>query len=115
MPIYEYQCGACGHRLEAMQKMADAPLTDCPACNSQSLSKLISAVGFRLGGSGWYETDFKSGGKRNLAEKESGKAGESKAGDSKAGDSKRSDSKSEKAAAPTPAGGTSKGSCTSCA
>ena len=82
MPIYEYQCGACGHRLEAMQKMADAPLTDCPACDSESLSKLISAVGFRLGGSGWYETDFKSSGKRNLAEKDSG-GGSSKASDSK--------------------------------
>ena len=104
MPIYEYQCSACGHRMEAMQKMADAPLTDCPACSSQSLSKLISAVGFRLGGSGWYETDFKSAGKRNLAEKDSSNG---------AAAGKATESKSEPAA--TPACSTSKGSCPTCA
>lgn len=67
MPIYEYRCDACGHELEAMQKMADAALTDCPACNKSALKKLISAAGFRLKGGGWYETDFKSGGKKNVA------------------------------------------------
>ena len=61
MPIYEYRCDACGHSLEALQKMSDAPLTECPACQQPALSKLISAAGFRLSGSGWYETDFKSG------------------------------------------------------
>lgn len=69
MPIYEYRCGACGHQLEALQKMTDDALTDCPACQQPALSKLISAAGFRLSGSGWYETDFKSGGKKNLKEK----------------------------------------------
>jgi len=73
MPIYEYECGSCGHRLEAMQKLADAPLTDCPDCNKPSLNKLISAVGFRLSGGGWYETDFKSDNKRNLVESDKAK------------------------------------------
>ena len=68
MPIYEYKCGACGHELEAMQKMSDAVLTDCPECGKPQLKKLISAVGFRLGGSGWYETDFKTGNKKNIKE-----------------------------------------------
>lgn len=69
MPIYEYRCGACGHQLEALQKMTDDALTDCPACQQPALRKLISAAGFRLSGSGWYETDFKSGGKKNLKDK----------------------------------------------
>ena len=67
MPIYEYRCNACQHELEALQKMSDEPLVDCPACQQPELSKLISAVGFRLSGGGWYETDFKSGNKKNLS------------------------------------------------
>ena len=67
MPFYEYRCEACGQELEAMQKMSDAPLTDCPECGRPALKKLMSAAGFRLKGGGWYETDFKKGGtKRNL-------------------------------------------------
>ena len=62
MPIYEYECTDCGHKLEAIQKMSDDPLKDCPECDSASLKKLVSAAGFRLKGSGWYETDFKSSG-----------------------------------------------------
>ena len=67
MPIYEYQCEACGHALESLQRMADSALVDCPACTKPALKKQISAVGFRLKGGGWYETDFKSGNKKNLA------------------------------------------------
>lgn len=67
MPIYEYQCKACGHRLEKLQKISAAPLTDCPACQASELQRLVSAAGFRLAGGGWYETDFKSGSKKNLA------------------------------------------------
>lgn len=67
MPIYEYQCKACGHELEALQKMSADPLTDCPNCDASALTKKISAVGFRLKGGGWYETDFKTGNKKNLA------------------------------------------------
>ena len=68
MPIYEYACKACGHEMEALQKMSDAPLTECPACGKPELQKRISAAGFRLKGGGWYETDFKGGGKKNVAE-----------------------------------------------
>ncbi len=68
MPIYEYQCSACGHEMEALQKMSDAPLTDCPACSQSALVKQISASGFRLKGGGWYETDFKSGARKNVAQ-----------------------------------------------
>lgn len=75
MPIYEYQCESCNHALEALQKLSDAPLVDCPACGKASLKKQISAAGFRLSGGGWYETDFKSGKKKNLA----GDAGSSSA------------------------------------
>jgi putative FmdB family regulatory protein len=72
MPIYEYQCEACGHELEALQKLSDAPLQECPACKASELRKKISAAGFRLKGGGWYETDFKSGNKKNVSgEKES--------------------------------------------
>ena len=71
MPIYEYECHVCGHRLEKLQKISDQPLTDCPACEQSSLKKLVSAVAFRLSGSGWYETDFKDEkSRRNLAKDE---------------------------------------------
>lgn len=67
MPIYEYQCQACGHDLEAIQKISDEPLLECPKCNKPTLKKMISAAGFRLKGGGWYETDFKTGSKKNIA------------------------------------------------
>ena len=67
MPIYEYRCEACAHQLEALQKLSDAPLVDCPNCKAPSLRKQVSAAGFRLKGGGWYETDFKSGNKKNVA------------------------------------------------
>jgi len=67
MPIYEYQCEACGHEYEALQKVNAEPLRQCPVCNEPKLIKKISAAGFRLKGSGWYETDFKKGSKRNVA------------------------------------------------
>jgi len=67
MPIYEYQCEACGHQLEALQKLSDSPLLDCPTCKAPKLRKKVSAAGFRLKGGGWYETDFKSGGKKNVS------------------------------------------------
>ncbi|MED5607893.1 MULTISPECIES: zinc ribbon domain-containing protein [Pseudomonas] len=71
MPIYEYQCRSCGHQLEAMRKLSDAPLVDCPACQAPELKKMVSVPGFRLSGGGWYETDFKTGAKKNLASAES--------------------------------------------
>ena len=67
MPIYEYQCQSCGHEHEALQKLGAEPLKVCPACSQPELMKKISAAGFRLKGGGWYETDFKSGNKKNVA------------------------------------------------
>ena len=67
MPIYEYQCQDCGQELEALQKISDAPLLDCPQCGAAALKKKVSAAAFRLKGGGWYETDFKTGNKKNLA------------------------------------------------
>lgn len=100
MPIYEYRCDACGHELEALQKINDAPLVECPACAADSLRRLISKPSFRLKGSGWYETDFKSDKekKRNLAatKDEKPKSGDDK---SSAKESKTADS------AAKPAGG----------
>lgn len=61
MPIYEYNCTACGHELEALQKMTDDPLITCPSCSQETLQKKISAAGFHLKGTGWYVTDFKGG------------------------------------------------------
>jgi len=78
MPIYEYQCSACKHRCEALRKISDAPLTTCPKCGKETLTKQISAAGFRLKGDGWYETDFKSGKKKNLAEGSSSKSSDKK-------------------------------------
>ena len=80
MPIYEYECSKCGHYLEALQKIGDKPLRECPECGKHSLKRLVSAPLFRLAGSGWYETDFKSDkeAKRNLAKKEEAPAVESK-------------------------------------
>ena len=71
MPIYEYVCNECGHQFETLQKMSDAPLSDCPECKKSALKKKISAPGFRLSGSGWYETDFKSSNQKNLSQGDS--------------------------------------------
>ncbi|MBT8449960.1 MAG: zinc ribbon domain-containing protein [Gammaproteobacteria bacterium] len=64
MPIYEYKCKSCEHKFDKIQKISDEPLTDCPDCGQPELVKLISAAGFRLKGSGWYETDFKNSGSK---------------------------------------------------
>jgi putative FmdB family regulatory protein len=68
MPIYEYVCQKCGHELEALQKLTDGPLRKCPACGALRLKRLVSAPQFRLKGTGWYETDFKNGNKKRLAD-----------------------------------------------
>jgi putative FmdB family regulatory protein len=86
MPIYEYVCQSCGGSLEALQRLSDAPLTRCPHCGEEALRKKVSAAAFRLSGSGWYETDFKTGGKKNLAgDKDAGKAGTGEGGKEKSG------------------------------
>ena len=68
MPIYEYRCESCDHRLEKLQKMSEGDMVDCPECEKPALKRLVSAAAFRLKGSGWYETDFKKDNKRNLAD-----------------------------------------------
>lgn len=68
MPIYEYQCKACGHSFEAFQKATEDRLTMCPKCHKPDLQKLISAAGFQLKGTGWYATDFRDKGKAKKAE-----------------------------------------------
>jgi putative FmdB family regulatory protein len=127
MPIYEYQCQQCGHHHEALQKISDPQLRQCPECGRKSLKRLVSAVRFRLAGSGWYETDFKSDkeAKRNLHEKadkdeakadgSGGSEGESKAepkeaakpeakGDPANSDSAKSDSAKSASSEPTESG-----------
>ena len=100
MPIYAYACKSCEHQLDALQKMSDDPLVECPECGEPALKRLLSAPRFRLKGSGWYETDFKTDNKRNLAasDSEKPKSGESKDGD-KAKTSTSGDKKPAKQAA----------------
>ncbi len=76
MPIYEYECQDCEHRLEVIQKFSDTPLVECPSCGENTLKKLVSAAAFKLKGSGWYETDFKNNSKSNCGA-ESGKSKDS--------------------------------------
>jgi len=99
MPFYEYQCKSCGHELEAMQKVSDAPLKKCPHCGKSQLQRLMSAPVFRLKGAGWYETDFKGDkdNQRNLADRpEADASKESKDTDSTAKDEKGKEGKDEK-------------------
>jgi putative FmdB family regulatory protein len=107
MPIYEYRCESCGHQQEFLQKVSDAPHTTCPKCGKPSLSKMLSAAGFQLKGSGWYATDFKGGGSKPAA-----KSGEAKpAGDTSGGDKPSGESKSEEKKAAPSCGA---GGCASC-
>ena len=73
MPIYEFTCEECGNEVEVLQKISDPHLKDCPSCGKPSMKKKVSAAAFRLSGSGWYETDFKSGDKKNLKDSEKAK------------------------------------------
>ena len=91
MPIYEYRCTGCGYEMDKLQKISDSPLTDCPACGRPALQKLVSAAGFRLKGGGWYETDFKSGKKKNVAKPDA----KPKAGDAKPKAGKKTDAGSK--------------------
>ena len=68
MPIYEYQCESCGHQFDIIQKISDEKLTLCPKCNEHKLKKMVTSAGFKLKGTGWYETDFKTGNKKNLVQ-----------------------------------------------
>ncbi|PWR00490.1 FmdB family zinc ribbon protein [Leucothrix pacifica] len=83
MPIYEYQCAECEHVEEVIQKISDEPLTVCPSCGKPALQKKVTAAGFRLSGGGWYETDFKSGNKKNLTDGGGSSGSASSSSDSK--------------------------------
>ena len=112
MPIYAYQCSECRHEVEVLQKISDAPLTDCPSCHRSSLVKQVTAAGFQLKGSGWYVTDFRSNGSGKAKD---GKAAEGKPsdGDVKPDAAKPADgaaavskpAETAPAATPSPAGG----------
>ena len=102
MPIYEYRCESCSHKLEKLQRMSEGDLVDCPECKKPALKRLVSAAAFRLKGSGWYETDFKKDNKRNLADssgkdssskKSSGSAGKKTDKSSSASSANKSDAK----------------------
>ena len=83
MPIYEYQCDDCNHVLDALQKVSDKPLVDCPECGKTSLRRLISAPNFRLKGEGWYETDFKNKDSKTKKQTEGGEDKKSTKSDKK--------------------------------
>ena len=101
MPIYEYRCSGCGHQQEYIQKVNDPQHTQCPACGKETYSKMLSAAGFQLKGSGWYATDFKGSG----SSKPASKPADSNAGGSKPAETK-SESKSESKAESKPASST---------
>jgi putative FmdB family regulatory protein len=96
MPIYEFECASCGHRFDRLQKLSDDDPTICPSCGAPQLKRRVSAPSFRLAGSGWYETDFKSDSdkKRNLADSKN---------DSGSGASAKPEGSEKSAAAPAPA------------
>ena len=96
MPIYEYACKKCGHTLDALQKMSDDPLVDCPECGQPQLKRLLSAPRFRLKGKGWYETDFKKDNQRNLSSSDTEAASGDKS--DKSDKSDKADGKADKSA-----------------
>ena len=101
MPIFEYICDNCGHEFETLQKVSEAPLKKCEACGAKKLRKKISAAGFRLSGSGWYETDFKSEKRKNVSSSDDKSGGDTSSASSKDSSGstgmKESSSTSEKA------------------
>jgi putative FmdB family regulatory protein len=108
MPIYEYRCSSCGHQQEFLLKVSDAPLTVCTACGKETFSKMVTAAGFQLKGSGWYATDFKNRGAapaKAPAKGDAGSAGEGKAADAKPAEGGDAKAKAPGAAASTTSGG----------
>lgn len=102
MPIYPYVCTACGHEFDALQKMSEDPLIECPQCHAATLRKRLTAPAFKLKGTGWYETDFKHGNKKREGsgkDEGGGKSAESPDGKgaaaSTSGDAKKSSSTGE--------------------
>ncbi len=99
MPIYEYRCGNCGLEKEFLQKVSDAPISVCPSCGQSSMTKLISAAGFQLKGSGWYATDFRNNGAKPAAKVDAKTDAGSGGGESKSDSGGSSDGGSASAAA----------------
>lgn len=93
MPIYEYRCDSCAHEFETIQKVSEPPLTTCPACSAEALRKKVSAAGFRLKGGGWYETDFKSGTRKNVAGEDKTSKSADDGGGTKSADGKKATDK----------------------
>jgi putative FmdB family regulatory protein len=89
MPIYEYKCLKCEHQFEVIQRFTDNPVESCPECNNKSVQKLVSAPSFRLKGGGWYETDFKTGSKKNIVDTKDEKPKQSKEQTNKTDKSKK--------------------------
>jgi putative FmdB family regulatory protein len=113
MPLYEYRCTSCGHQQEFLQKLSDPPLTVCTQCGKETFSKMLSAAGFQLKGSGWYATDFKNSGAKPAAKGDASKGDASKSDASKSdakGESK-SEGESKKEASPPACGA---GGCAAC-
>jgi putative FmdB family regulatory protein len=106
MPIYAYKCSSCGHAQDVLQKVSDAPLTDCPQCQAATFSKQLTAAGFQLRGSGWYATDFKNG---------SGKRGDkTEPKGSEAPAAAKTEAPKTEAAAGTGGGSCGHGGCSAC-
>ncbi|MDX3907849.1 MAG: zinc ribbon domain-containing protein [Pigmentiphaga sp.] len=104
MPIYAYKCSACGHQQDVLQKMSDAPLTDCPQCGQAAYSKQVTAAGFQLKGSGWYVTDFRNNGSaKSAGSSASSSSSESSASSSASSGSEASASSSSSSAPATTA------------
>lgn len=101
MPIYEYQCESCGHEMEKLQKMSDEPLKDCPNCEKATLKKLVSAAAFRLKGEGWYETDFKTGSKKNALHRSDNKTSDSSSSEGHKSEGKKVEGKESKSSSET--------------
>jgi putative FmdB family regulatory protein len=102
VPIYEYQCEECGNKLEKLMKLSDPAPVTCPACEKPGLKKQVSAAAFRLKGSGWYETDFKTGSKKNILH---GAGGSSDSGGGDSGSSSTGSSTGSSASSSTSSGG----------
>ena len=103
MPIYAYKCDACGHAKDVLQKMSDAPLTDCPVCGAPKFNKQLTAPGFQLKGTGWYATDFKGGNNKVPVSTEKPKSAENSESSENKGSSKEG--------APSPACATGSNAC----
>jgi len=103
MPIYEYRCDECGHQEDHLQKIAEKPLSKCPACGKKAYKKMLSAAGFQLKGSGWYATDFKTAGKKPAEKKADLKSDAKAEGKAEAKTESKTESKTETKKAATPA------------